>query len=105
MFLELDLMLKDFGRNKIFKMKPYLERQISENIFIRKFLNETDSNEYTWHIDLEDRIIKPLHETNWMIQFDNELPKKIQGEISIPKGIYHRVIKGSGDLEIELIKL
>lgn len=45
------------------------------------------------------------HETNWMIQFDNELPKKIQGEISIPKGIYHRVIKGSGDLEIELIKL
>lgn len=31
--------------------------------------------------------------------------KKIEGEISIPKGIFHRVIKGNGDLEIELIKL
>ena len=42
---------------------------------------------------------------NAIYHFENKLPKKIQGEISIPKGIYHRVIKGSGDLEIELIKL
>jgi hypothetical protein len=42
---------------------------------------------------------------NVIYHFENKLPKKIQGEISIPKGIYHRVIKGSGDLEIELIKL
>jgi hypothetical protein len=39
-----------------------------------------------------------------MIQFDNELPKKlIIGEsVTIPKESYHRVIKGSGDLIVEI---
>jgi hypothetical protein len=40
-----------------------------------------------------------------MIQLDNELPKIITGEVFIPKGVYHRVIKGNGDLEIKLTKL
>jgi hypothetical protein len=40
-----------------------------------------------------------------MIQIDNELPKQIRGEVFIPMGIYHRVIKGTGDLKIKLKKL
>ena len=39
-----------------------------------------------------------------MIQIDNELPKQISGEVFIPMGVYHRVIKGTGDLKIKLIK-
>jgi len=57
------------------------------------------------HRDREDRIIEPIEETNWGFQLDNELPKRIQGQIFIPKGVWHRAIKGSGDLKIKLKKL
>jgi hypothetical protein len=40
-----------------------------------------------------------------MIQLDNELPMKIEGEVFIPMGIYHRLIKGTEDLKIKVIKL
>lgn len=85
-------------------MLPFIEEQISENIFIREFKQETDSGEFMWHRDREDRIIESLNKTDWMIQIDNELPKNIEGEVFIPMGIYHRLIKGTGDLKIKLIK-
>jgi hypothetical protein len=84
---------------------PYKETKISENTFIREFYQETESGEFMWHRDREDRIIESLSQTDWMLQMDNELPKIISGKIFIPKGDYHRVIKGSGDLKIKLIKL
>jgi hypothetical protein len=84
---------------------PFKEKTIGENIFLRTFNQDIDSGEYVWHRDREDRIIESLSQTDWMIQIDNELPKKITGQIFIPKGIYHRLIKGSGDLEIKLTKL
>ena len=58
-----------------------------------------------WHRDREDRIIESIGETDWLFQIDDELPKKIDGEIFIPKGVYHRIIKGSGNLKIKLQKL
>ena len=84
---------------------PFIEEKISENTFIRTFKQDTDSVELTWHRDYENRIIESIGETDWMFQLDNELPKMISGEIYIPKGIYHRIIKGNGDLKIKLIKL
>lgn len=84
---------------------PFKEKTIGENIFLRSFNQNIDSGEYVWHRDREDRIIESLSQTDWMIQIDNELPKKITGQIFIPKGIYHRLIKGSGDLQIKLTKL
>jgi hypothetical protein len=84
---------------------PYKETKIEENIFIREFKQETDSGEMVWHRDREDRIIESLEETDWMIQLDDELPKKIEGEVFIPMGIYHRLVKGTGDLKIKLQKL
>jgi len=86
-------------------MLPYKEEQISENIFIRTFYQDVDSGELTWHRDREDRVIESIDETDWMIQLDNELPVNIKGDIFIPKGVYHRLIKGSGDLKIKLNKL
>ena len=83
---------------------PFQETKISDNTFIRKFSQDTDSGELVWHRDREDRIIESIDDTDWMIQLDDELPKKIEGEILIPMGIYHRLIKGTGDLKIKLIK-
>ena len=83
---------------------PFQETKISENIFIREFKQETDSGEYRWHRDREDRIIEPINETDWMIQIDNQLPKVIEGIVEIPMGVYHRLIKGNGNLKIKLIK-
>jgi hypothetical protein len=84
---------------------PFKEEQISENTFIRTFYQNIDSGELTWHRDREDRIIESLNENDWKIQMDNELPIDIVGKIFIPKGIYHRLIKGSVDLKIKLEKV
>lgn len=85
-------------------MLPFKEQIVSDNVFIREFKQDTDSGEFMWHRDREDRIIESIGETDWEIQLDDELPKVIQGEIFIPMGVYHRVIKGTGDLKIKLIK-
>ncbi len=84
---------------------PFKETKLNDNTFIREFYQNTDSGEFVWHRDRESRIIESINETDWMIQLDDELPKKIEGEIFIPMGIYHRLIKGSGDLKIKLKKL
>jgi hypothetical protein len=38
------------------------------------------------------------------IQIDDELPKPLKVKFFIPMGVYHRVIKGTGNLKIKLIK-
>lgn len=86
-------------------MKPYTEKKISKSVFIREFKQNTNSDEFIWHKDKEDRIVEPINETDWLYQIDNELPKSIKGKIFIPKETYHRIIKGSGDLKIKLSKI
>lgn len=86
-------------------MLPFKETKISESTFIREFTQDTDSGEMVWHRDREDRIIESIDTTDWLIQIDDELPKKIEGEVFIPMGVYHRLIKGTGDLKIKLQKL
>ena len=77
----------------------------SENTVITTFQQDVDTGDLYWHRDFEDRIIKPIEETDWKFQLDDKLPINIEGEIFIPKGVYHRIIKGTGDLEIKLKKL
>ena len=84
---------------------PFQETKLSDNTFIREFKQDTDSGELMWHRDREDRIIESIGETDWLIQIDNELPKEINEKIFIPMGVYHRLIKGTGDLKIKLQKL
>ena len=85
-------------------MLPFQETKLSDNTFIRVFRQDTDSGEYIWHRDRESRIIESIGDTDWLIQIDNELPKVID-KVLIPMGVYHRVIKGTGDLKIKLQKL
>jgi hypothetical protein len=84
---------------------PFQETKLGNNIFIREFSQNTDSGEFMWHRDREDRIIESIETTDWKIQLDNELPKVIEGEVFIPMGVYHRLIKGTGDMKIKLIKI
>lgn len=84
---------------------PFTEKQINNNVFIRHFSKDIESEEMQWHRDKEDRIIEPIHENDWYFQLDNELPIRINKKIKIPKETYHRGIKGSTDLDIKVIKL
>ena len=79
-------------------MEPYIEHEINNSVVIRTFEESTDSEDFMWHRDLEDREIESVNQNNWQIQLENELPKKIEpGEsITVMKGIWHRVIKGTG---------
>lgn len=83
---------------------PFQETKLEENTFIREFKQDTDSGEFTWHRDREDRIVESIGETDWMVQIDNELPRSLNEKVFIPMGVYHRVIKGTEDLKIKLIK-
>jgi hypothetical protein len=84
----------------------FQEKKIKENIYVRKFSNNLNESELKWHIDLEDRLLFPLHETDWKIQVDNKLPQKIvfNKSIFIESKIWHRLIKGNGDLYLLIIK-
>jgi hypothetical protein len=86
-------------------MKPYSEI-VNGSVVRRTFKSDVPTNELTWHRDHEDRVVLPINENDWFIQMDNELPVKlhINEEFFIPKNTYHRVIKGSSDLTVEVIK-
>ncbi len=85
---------------------PYKEKKLENGLFTRAFSKETDSIELVWHRDREDRIVFPLHETDWKFQFNDELPIEITPEspIFIESEKFHRIIKGTGDLELEIYK-
>jgi hypothetical protein len=84
---------------------PFEDEWISNNESIRVFKSDVFDEELKWHFDEEDRIIQCIGETDWKFQLDEKLPINIEGEIFIPKGVYHRIIKGAGDLKIKLKKL
>jgi hypothetical protein len=83
---------------------PFTEEKISEEVFVRVFADNVESGELVWHRDREDRIIESIGESNWKIQLDNELPQELNRPIFIPMGIYHRLIKGDGELKLKVIK-
>jgi len=83
-------------------MLPFKEEEMDDNVFIRTFSDQY-SEEFSWHRDKEDRTIEVIGETDWELQLDNCLPEKINRNF-IPHDVYHRVIKGTGELKIKLTK-
>ena len=83
---------------------PFIQEDISDTIKIRTFSEDTESGELMWHRDREDRLVEILESNGWKYQSDNSLPIEMKkgDKIFIPEGLYHRVIKGSGDLTIKL---
>lgn len=85
-------------------MKPYQEQVLEENTFIREFSQDIDELDLIWHMDDEDRTIVAIEETDWLFQFDDELPLSLNSPIFIPRHKIHRVIKGNGNLKIRIVK-
>lgn len=85
---------------------PFNEIKI-DNIYYRTFDSNINENELKWHFDEQDRIVVCEYDTDWLFQMDNELPVKIlkNKEFFIPEGEYHRIIKGTGDLTVKVVKL
>jgi hypothetical protein len=82
--------------------KPYHQYMKGSDCIIRTFSNNIPDIELKWHWDEEDRQVTPLNKNNWYFQFDNQLPILINQTIIIPKGMYHRIIKGTTDLIVEI---
>lgn len=87
-------------------MKPYIEKKIKKNQYLRIFDSKTSQDEFEWHLDKEDRVVEVMENRgNWYIQFDNKLPTLLNKTIFIPKETYHRVIKGNDILILKIEKL
>lgn len=85
---------------------PFSEK-INNGFYIRTFSSDLNENELKWHFDEEDRIVICENDTDWLFQYDNELPITINKNepIFIQKNIFHRIIKGTNNLKLKIKKL
>jgi len=95
-----DTGLEGLDENK----KPYTDIEVTDKYIIREFNENIDPIELLWHRDNENRIVEIIGKTDWKIQLDNQLPTSINESISIPKHMYHRLIKGTGNLKLKIHK-
>lgn len=82
--------------------KPYVE-----DGDIRIFSPDVFDYELEWHVDFEDRIVKIIDTSGWKIQFDNQIPQELtkNQKIFIKKMTWHRIIRGDGQLVVQITKL
>lgn len=82
---------------------PFSQYIVSDKM-VRVFTPSVDSEELKWHQDLKDREVKIVESGGWQFQVENELPiKLLDGQIlNIQKYSWHRVIKGDGNLIVEI---
>lgn len=79
--------------------RPYQELRTFD-IIQRKFKQDIAESELVWHRDKEDREVQVVGQTDWMFQLEDEIPQQLKDKIFIPKNTYHRLIKGTGELDI-----
>ena len=87
-----------------YQKKPYKDLEVTNEHIIREFDENIDPIELKWHRDNEDRIVEIVGNTDWKVQLENQLPISINQPISISRGEWHRVIKGTGKLTLKIIK-
>ena len=85
------------------QVNPYVQTR-ENNLIVRTFSQDIDEDELVWHRDKKDRQVTVLEETDWQFQFDNEIPQLLKDVIFIPKNTYHRLIKGTGELNIQILE-
>ena len=83
------------------------QQYIKEGKLVRVFTPDVSVDELKWHQDLRDRKITVVEDGGWSFQIENELPVKLcdAKQFSIPKFVWHRVIKGDGNLIVEIEEL
>lgn len=82
-------------------MKPYTDIK-TQNCLYRKFTQDISEDELVWHRDQNDREVLIMDTTDWMFQFENQLPFTLKDTLFIPKDTYHRLIKGTGTLNVQI---
>ena len=84
-------------------VNPYTQ-VIEDKYIIREFSSDVDETELVWHRDKKTREVTVLQGEGWKLQMDNRLPLELEkGKLySIPKMEYHRIIKGKGNLVIQI---
>lgn len=82
---------------------PY-EDTHPEGRWVRVFKEGVEDRELVWHRDVQDRVVTVLKSERWAYQLDDSLPIVMTAgdTFTIPKMVWHRIIRGSGDLEIEI---
>jgi len=82
---------------------PYSE-EISEDKIVRTFDISVDDMELVWHRDLYDRVVNIIQSGGWKYQTENELPLELKNGdiIHIPKMSWHRILKGTENLIVEI---
>lgn len=82
---------------------PFQQQNIEGKIR-RTFLPDVEEEELKWHQDLKDRKVTIIEDGGWQFQMEDSLPNKLSvaEQIFIPKFVWHRVIKGSGKLIVEI---
>jgi predicted nucleotidyltransferase len=83
--------------------RPYQEVKTFDHIY-RKFTQDIDEEELVWHRDRKDREVQIIGETDWLFQLEDKIPQQLKNTIFIPKDTYHRLIKGTGELNIHIIE-
>lgn len=87
-------------------VKPYTDEFINDNTRIRTFSCDLDERELVWHQDTRARAIKVIRGNHWQLQMDNQLPQELLPNrvYHIAKEHFHRLLKGTGDLVIEIVE-
>jgi len=95
---------KQYINRKVEESKLPFQEKVKNGIKKRVFSEGVDDHELKWHFDERDRKVKVVKSDGWLLQMDNGLPTRLnEGDIiTIPKGVYHRVIKGNGDLIVKI---
>lgn len=85
------------------EIKPFTQVDYGKSK-LRTFSESVEESDLKWHWDEEDRFVTVLHETDWKFQYDNQLPENLKPgkTLYIPKGEWHRLIKGTGDLKLSI---
>ena len=83
--------------------QPY-SQQKTDNLIIRTFSQNVHEDELVWHRDRNDREVRALGPTDWQFQLEDSIPQHLQDRIFIPKDTYHRLIKGTGDLDLSILE-
>ena len=88
-------------------MKYPFQQEIIDNRLKRVFTPDVDSEELKWHQDLKDRKVTVIEGGGWEFQTEDSLPSKLEDarQLYIPKFVWHRVIKGKGNLVVEIEEL
>lgn len=86
--------------------KPYFETRLENDTIYRRFEGTVDESDLVWHRDHNDRQVIVKESQGWQLQFDNELPIQLEEGKTyfIQREQYHRLIKGDGNLVIEIVE-